>query len=400
MNGEASEEKFSIMGNTYDSGTDSDFAKTKINSNYSIPKLTKSVVNNTSSDGKNRTNDNLTYTITAKNESNSNFNSLWNDIKITDKIPEGLKLDLNSLKLNGNDIDNSKYYYNKDTQTLSINTGFSLSNGKDLTVTYSGTVQASAAVKTLTNTASVNGIDGKVFKTSPTEEAHASVNVPIENNNYKATLSQGVKNITKSDTTSHADSVKISSNDVLEFCFLYQVDTNFTPESNNLINSIFQDDLGKYLTLDPTSIGISSVDQQSTSTKNIPNTGDHKINIKIPYDNIKDKTVKITFKATYTGNEPDVISNQELVAGQAQNGSLNIRDNSNIVLLQPDQWLGFLTVPKNIDFGSITMYKSNPIKNNKTTPQENMSQTLVARNTTDNSKYQVMVDYSNSLKHR
>lgn len=118
MNGE-SYATYGLKGNSYTTTTDDGKATTladskmAINSYKVIPVLNGSMQNTTTKDGKNHVDDTMSFTWAAQN---GNSDARWGELAFKVKIPDGLNIDLSSLKLKlGNNasyaVPSSKYSY-------------------------------------------------------------------------------------------------------------------------------------------------------------------------------------------------------------------------------------------------------------------------------------------------
>jgi len=123
---------------------------------------TKSSINLTnlqgSNDGKTRVNDRLKYTITVGN--NGSPKSVWADVVVTDVIPEGLTIDLGSVRLDGKVPTYTSYDAATRTLQVKIYPG-DIPGGTSRVVTFEATVNPDAFGLNIKNAASIHGKDGK-----------------------------------------------------------------------------------------------------------------------------------------------------------------------------------------------------------------------------------------------
>lgn len=102
--------------------------------------------------------DTLLYTITAKNDKASTFDTVWSDVVITDTLPAGLDFDSATAEvtIDGTVIDENQYSYNPDTRLFSVNIG-NLATQESAVVSFKTTVARSAVGQVITNTAKAEG---------------------------------------------------------------------------------------------------------------------------------------------------------------------------------------------------------------------------------------------------
>lgn len=119
--------------------------------------IEKSVISS-SEDGSTSVGDQLTYTIVVKNSRNDEVVSTLNEVKVTDVIPNGLKLDNATITgtINGTAIDASDYAYDESSKTLTFDVGTLLSE-ESATIEFTTVVEGEAYDKVITNTTVAEG---------------------------------------------------------------------------------------------------------------------------------------------------------------------------------------------------------------------------------------------------
>ncbi|WP_059004556.1 isopeptide-forming domain-containing fimbrial protein [Bittarella massiliensis (ex Durand et al. 2017)] len=134
------------------------------------PELGKGVVNDDRTDG-NQSGDRLTYTLTAKNNQQ---NTLWKDVVMKDRLPQGMTIDTDSIYLSkngGEPVPVDASCYDAATRLLSVPIG-SLLGGDEYVLTFDVLINQVAiqpgdpSDRDLSNTAQADGDNGSA--TSPT----------------------------------------------------------------------------------------------------------------------------------------------------------------------------------------------------------------------------------------
>ncbi|MGM0219553.1 isopeptide-forming domain-containing fimbrial protein [Enterococcus sp. AZ126] len=103
--------------------------------------------------------DTLTYTITAKNNKEAAYTTLWANTVIKDTLPAGLDFDSTTaeVKIGGVVAETPKdYSYDSDSRLLTVKLG-DLATGDSVTVTFKAKVASSAVGKVVSNTATAVG---------------------------------------------------------------------------------------------------------------------------------------------------------------------------------------------------------------------------------------------------
>ena len=125
-------------------------------------KLTKTSVNESSTDGKTHVGDTIAYTITAKNEGHEK--SVWASAVLTDKLPEGVSLK-DGVKLDGVTLSSPEGYTleidDDDGRTVLTVPMGDIKGEKAKTVTFEVKVNDDAYGKNITNSVTVAGKDGE-----------------------------------------------------------------------------------------------------------------------------------------------------------------------------------------------------------------------------------------------
>lgn len=221
-------------------------------SGNSVASVQKSFTNQTSTDGKNRVGDNLSFKISA---TNNGYNSQWDALNFKDVIPQGLKIDTGSIKLvtasGSQDIAASNYDAN--TQTLDISTSENLKDNQSATITFDAKIAGSTSDTTLTNSATVSGVDALASGT-PNVSATGSVNIPVEKSPYLSTFTKQVKNNTAGDAD-YQNSTTGVYGDVVSYQMQYGVNSD---SQYSLVKGKLQDKLPDGLTLVPGSIQMTA----------------------------------------------------------------------------------------------------------------------------------------------
>lgn len=384
MNGEVTNVKYGIMGYNYTTDGDSDSAKTHINSYPSVPKLDKSVKNTTSKDSKNRVNDNLSYTVVATNASNNKFDSKWGNVIITDNIPIGLDIDLSSLKLDNNKLDESNYSYDSNKRVLTVNTNASLTNNKSKTLTYDAKINSDASGKLITNNATASGEDVNILK--PTNvTAKSSSSIQVENNIFDSTFTKKIKNLSNLESD-FKSSTQGKYGDTIDYQISFQVNN----DSKNFPGGFLSDKLNEGLYIPSNDGVVMTVKKDGISTTSQLNST-HKI--ELPTLSSGD-SVNIEYQAIIKQNTPNVIHNTANIDYDDSDTKLPQKIQASAEL-DPEDWIGFLAVPTSINFGNHNAYDMQDIENESTLINKSNKQTLTVMNYTKSHKYNISVQYNN-----
>ncbi|GGD04998.1 pectate lyase-like adhesive domain-containing protein [Enterococcus wangshanyuanii] len=103
--------------------------------------------------------DTLTYTLTAKNNKEASYTTLWKNILVTDALPAGLDFDpaTAEIKIDGVAAETpNDYSYDPDSRELKVKLG-DLATGDSSVITFKATVASSAVGTVISNTATVVG---------------------------------------------------------------------------------------------------------------------------------------------------------------------------------------------------------------------------------------------------
>ena len=350
---------------------------------YVTANVTKAFKNETSTDGENRIGDKLKFTVTANNDG---YNSQWSSLNLNDVIPDGLQLDSSTMQMttpSGTQAIPASAY-NAATKTLNFASSASLSDFQTATFTFETTIQSTAASKTLTNNATVSGKDANVSGT-PNVSATGSVDIPVEKNPYQATFTKQVKNKTAGDTN-----FQNSTNGVYGDTVAYQIKYGVNADSQyDLASGQLQDRLPDGLTLVPGSIKMTANGTTSSPTD--------LTKITLP-KLTAGQTATINFDTKVTGTTPVAITNNATMSG-TNNDNVNESGQSNDAVLKPGSWVGFMSLPDQIDFGTHENNTTN-FTNQSTKTAGSTAKTLVVENYSTNPKYQVNVAYDNSSAHK
>ncbi|KRM24473.1 hypothetical protein FC90_GL000177 [Latilactobacillus graminis DSM 20719] len=227
-----------------------------------VPNALKEYSNTTSTDGKNRVGDKLTFKLSAHN---IGYESEWINIKIDDQIPIGLDIDTASFKLTdaaGQTTAVPASNYDATTRTLKVASP-NLTDNQWSSVTFDATINSQAAGKTLRNTVNVTGDDGK-DSTNQYTDADAYVDIPVEISPYMAELTKQVKNETAKDTDYQTATVG-HVGDKVAYRLTYNVDAQSTAA---MVSGTLSDELPKSgLDIDNQSIKVTYPDG-TTDTPN------------------------------------------------------------------------------------------------------------------------------------
>lgn len=101
-------------------------------------------------------NDTATYTLTAKNNKPITYTTTWTNVVITDTIPDGLDLDVASVKINGSTPPAGAVTYAEDTRLLTVNVG-DLDSQVEAVVTFDAKINRDRIGETIRNEAKASG---------------------------------------------------------------------------------------------------------------------------------------------------------------------------------------------------------------------------------------------------
>ncbi|MCA5013864.1 MULTISPECIES: isopeptide-forming domain-containing fimbrial protein [unclassified Enterococcus] len=121
------------------------------------PSMDKTVVS--SGGATTQVGDTLTYTLTAKNNKEATYTTLWKNVIVTDTLPEGLDFDpaTAEIKIDGVTAETpNDYSYDPDSRVLTVKLG-DLATGDSSVITFKATVASSAVGTVISNTATVVG---------------------------------------------------------------------------------------------------------------------------------------------------------------------------------------------------------------------------------------------------
>ena len=349
----------------------------------STASVQKTYTNQTSTDGKNRVGDNLSFKINA---TNNGYKSQWSSINFKDVLPKGLQIDPNSIKLTSpsgsQTIDASDY--DASSRTLNIPTSVNLTDNQSASVTFNAKITGDASGTTVTNSGTVSGTDA-LATNKPTVSATGSVDVPVEENPYAATFTKQVKNKTAGDTDFQNDTTG-TYGDTVSYQIKYGVNT---ASQNGLASGQLQDKLPDGLTLVPGSISLTANGTTSSPTD--------LSKITLP-KLTAGQTATINFDAKVTGTTPATLTNNATVSGTTDGGN-TVSGQSNDAVVNPANWVGFVSLPDQIDFGTHETKETN-FTNQSTTRNGSTDKTLQVDNYSTAPDYQVNVAYDNDGDHK
>lgn len=98
----------------------------------------------------------LTYTIQVKNNKDALINTTWNDVFLKDVMANGLDINLSSIKVNGQPIDQSTITFQSDTRLLEIPIG-DLQTQQEASITFEVMVTSKLIGQLVTNQAQATG---------------------------------------------------------------------------------------------------------------------------------------------------------------------------------------------------------------------------------------------------
>lgn len=274
---------------------------------FVVPNAIKTYSNETSHDGQNREGDTLDFSLKAHN---IGYKSLWKDISITDKIPEGLDIDPNTLELidsQGGKTALPASDYNPTTRQLTVKAPDLQDNQWD-TITFKAQVASSASGKTLTNTMLARGTDAN-NPDNPNQSATSSVKIPVVVSPYIASLTKQVKNESNQDQE-FKNSTRARLGDTVDYRINYQVNPS---SQESFTAGTLKDTLPAGLTLLDGSIQITYSDGTQTTAANLD-----AIDIKALKQS---QSVSVDFKAKVTQRDLAKIDNTATLSGIRSSGS-------------------------------------------------------------------------------
>ncbi len=355
-----------------------------IKQTYAMLETKKNFENETSTDGKNRVGDKLRFNLKM---SNNGYGSKWNYKSLSDKLPAGLQLDPNSVKMETPTSGLVNVDSTYENSTLTVPTNYTITDGKDVIVTFEATITPDATSSTITNTGSFTGIDMNI--PNATDKTYtASVDIPVEKSNFDYTFTKQVRNITKGETT-YSNKTNADIGDEVEYLIKFAVSGN---SSNYLTDGAFIHETlptgidGKVgepiytIYTDPNSNG------QTSFTATNPRHFDAWIDKILPGQNL---TIK--FPATVNSAASNPTSNIATMTGGATSSGTEINDIStnNADLSVKTSSDGFEKVPQAIEFGQTNFAGKIQTLTNIAT----IGELKTKRN--DSNKYSVSVAYDN-----
>lgn len=349
---------------------------------YAVPDAEKTFTNETTSNGKNNVGDKLKFNLKITNNGSE---SKWNYKELTDKIPAGLKVDLNSVKLTtptGGTVSVTPGYSDS---VLSIPTNTTLTDGQSATITYEAAITPDASGQTLTNVGTFTGKD--LNNTNSDDKSYtASVDIPVEKSNFEYSFTDYVKNETQGDT-GYAASTNAVSGDIIDYQIKFTVPaTSKETFTKGTLQALLPDGVSfksaKITGSDGWSGSINNPDKDNpqsvtygigaipTVSKYDSATLDIKAEVQNPAAGIINSSASMSNITTSSGNKIDKID-------------------SNIASLNISNVVGFTQTPGLIDFGAINFTgQAKTLTNIATTGQ------LIVNHPTDNN-YSVSVAYNN-----
>lgn len=353
-------------------------------SSYAIPAVSKTYTNESRTTGKNEVGDKLQFRVKL---SNSGYNSSMGSVVFTDPLPDGLQVDPDSLTIENPDGTTQKAAssgYDSTTNTLTVPMSQNVTDGQQAYLTFDAVIGSTASGKTLTNTATVSGINDKATGQAAIS-AQGSVSIPVEQTPYTATLTKSVRNETTGETDFAAETTA-SPNDILDFRLIYQADAANT---ETLKQVVLKDVLAAGLTYVPGSLKVQYDTNAAVASTQTPADIDLS-------DRTPGSAATITFQAKFSQTVPQALTNQATVSG-VNSEDKTLTTDSNSVQVNPEEWLGFDMVPSQIDFGKHNVTQAGPFTNVNTlgTDSETVN-TLIVNNYTSNPKYSVNVTYDNT----
>ena len=352
---------------------------------YSDANVTKRFSNETSADGKNRVGDKLKFTVTA---TNNGYESQWSELNLKDVIPDGLQIDPNTMKVTTADGATQSIpasAYNAANKELDFLSSVNLTDFQTATFTFETTVLMSASNRTLTNWATVSGHDALAPSGTPDVSATDQVDIPVEKSDYLSTFTKQVKNKTAGETDYQNATTGVYGDTVS-----YQIKYGVNADSKYGVTSgQLQDKLPAGLTLVPDSIKLAANGSDSSPT-DLSQVDLPKLAV--------GQNATLTFDAKVTGTSPVTLTNNATANIKTDN-NLSLTDLSNDAVLNPGSWVGFLSVPDQIDFGTHETKETN-FTNQSTTRNGSSDKTLQVENYSTAPNYQVNVFYDNNGDHQ
>lgn len=98
----------------------------------------------------------LTYSIHVKNDKDSSIDTVWTDVVVKDTIVHGVDLDVHSVQVNGEQIDETHFTFHPDSRLLEIPIG-DLQTQQEATVTFKVMVTSLLIGQNITNKAQATG---------------------------------------------------------------------------------------------------------------------------------------------------------------------------------------------------------------------------------------------------
>ncbi|WP_125566328.1 isopeptide-forming domain-containing fimbrial protein [Companilactobacillus insicii] len=353
---------------------------------YAIPKVTKSYINKTNSDGKNRIGDKLNFNLKVFNVG---FKSKWSYTKLIDQIPDGLQIDPQSLTITHPDGLFSKLpseNYNSSTKTLTIPPALTVKDGESCTISFDATISPMASGTTITNVGRFYGID---YDTTDTEEKEyiASTNIPVERKSFDYSFTKQVRNVSNNETY-FSDSTNAKIGDKVEFKVKFQV--NSTSKNSLLSDSFIHETLPMGLA---GNVGVTVITDYTDSSLNGQTSFTDSQNLQAWIQKIDPgKSVTIVFPATVTNTASGSMSNIATITNVRTSGNETLgtlsTNNANVII-QGSNTSGFTKTPDLIDFGTTNYYGENQNLTNTST----IGQLIVSHPKPSN--YYVAVSYDN-----
>ncbi|KRK79613.1 hypothetical protein [Companilactobacillus nodensis] len=344
---------------------------------YAVPIPSKTYTNETRSDGTNRVGDKLKFNLKMLNKG---YGSSWSFDELQDRIPDGLQIDPNSIKMNtplSSNVSINPASYDSLTKTLTINPESTINDAQSATVTFEATITHDASGLTLNNTAYFTGKDVGTTTTSESQKFNASVNIPVEKSSFTYNFTNLVENETNGEKN-YAESTKAKAGDIVNY------QTKFTVNSNSKDSLVS----GGYMK-NPLPNGLQIVSAKMTG----PDGNTYSIGTNVDSQGLKaitpGESVTMDVKAKVTKASAGIISSTATITGTTSSGASPGDIVSNTATVNVTDVVGFTETPSLINFGSINFTgQQETLKNVATTGQ------LIANHPTDNN-YTVSVAYDN-----
>lgn len=351
---------------------------------YAMPITDKTYTNETSSDGKNRVGDKLKFKLTV---GNYGFNSNWSYKTLVDKIPNGLTINPNSIKMtNGAGISASipASNYDSSSNTLTIPMADSLTDGLSNTVTFEATIDPIASATTLTNTGEFTGLDNAA--TSEGDKTYkSSIDIPVEKSPFIYEFTNMVKNETKGDAD-FAKQTDAVAGDIVDYQIKFTVPYTSTDKfSSGRLKASLPDGVtfksAQIVGSDGTPSIIGSPDKDDPSS----------ISFGIASIGIAGTTVTMDIQVQISKASAGTISTTALMNNVTTSSGITFDQlKSNEAQINISDVTGFTEIPQLIDFGSTNFAgKEKSLTNVSTT-----GQLIVNHPTTGN--YYVQVGFTNT----